>query len=629
SLAARAISAWRWLRRPDYLAKVRLADDLELGGGAVTAYRLLQEGGCGAEDCRGAGRKEASSTPWRRGGVPGDWQGAALAHSLAACAGFQAGAATRYPLIPSWTPWRGIAILLVVFTGLALTPSPLRPYWETRREERAALAAAAAAAERLVEPLAGLHRDGRPLLPEELQRRLDDLDRAIKETRQREEAAALLQQAGRDLDQVAAELAPAGQEAARLAALWQEQAGAAWQQLAAALARGDAAATERAAAELWLELTSLPQESPQAREAALRFWQAAEATGRPELRQALREAARTLSNPGSQEGREQETDTRRGAPGQGKDAGNVDKPAGEKNGPGNEGGSGANKETATGRSLAAALAALAATAGAGTQMLAAAAGLEQLGAGLQAGYPAAMLAAGGTGTAAGGAGGGSSAGAAGSTGAIAGGNAAGGSSNGTGTPGGGSPGSTGAAGGPAGADGSSSQPGQGYAAGGGQGSVAGPGAGSNPGAGNNPASGSNKGHGGQRAGAGAGGAGAGSGVGGAGNNMGNGSGSGGQGRGGGAGTGGGGLESIYAPYLIGGEGPASQVHGFSRAGETGPEVNLPGAPVVRGAVRPYGEIYPAYAAQARESLSRSPLPPTLENLVWQYFSSIDPGKGQN
>ena len=204
--------------------------------------------------------------------LPAAWQQAALSRSLAACAGFMAGLAGRFPMIPSWTPWRGIAILLVVFTGLALTPSPLLPYWEARREERAALAAAAATAERLVEPLAELKHDGQPLLPEELQQRLADLELDIGSAGRREEAATKLRQAERDLEQAAAELDPAGRDAAQLAALWQEQAGAAWQQLAAALAGGDTAAAEQAARELWSELAGLPRGSQQAQEAALRFW---------------------------------------------------------------------------------------------------------------------------------------------------------------------------------------------------------------------------------------------------------------------------------------------------------------------------------------------------------------------
>jgi hypothetical protein len=609
ALVAALVSAGRWLLRPDALAVVRVADGLGLDGAAVTAYRLHRPK---ASQVKTA----ALSFARERVDLPAAWQQAALSRSLAACAGFMAGVAGRYPLIPSWTPWRGIAILLVVFAGLALTPSPLLPYWEARREERAALAAAAAAAERLVEPLAGLHRDGQPLLPEELQQRLANLERDIGSAGRREEAAANLRQAERDLEQAATELDLAGREAAQLASLWQEQAGAAWQQLAAALAGGDTAAAEQAARELWSELAGLPRGSQQAQEAALRFWQAAEAASQQELRQALRDAARALNNPGSQKDREQGDAARQGqdaaAAGNG-DAGDDNKPGTGSNAPGNTATDSTNEQTTAGRSLANALADLAAASAARSQMLAAAAGLEQLGAGLENGSPAAMLAAAGTGMAAGGAGGAggaagsNSAGAAGGTGA-----AAGGSSAGTGTPGGGNPAGTGVAGGSAGAGGASGQPGQGYAAGDGQGSGNGS---------NYPAAGGNQGHGGQGAGAGMGGAGPGSG--GSGNNA--GSGAGGQGRGGGAGSGGG-LESIYAPYLIGGEGAASQVHGSPRPGESGPEVSLPGAPVVRGAVRPYGEIYPAYTAQARETLSRSPLPSALENLVWQYFNSIDPGE---
>ncbi|MDN5348245.1 MAG: hypothetical protein PWP65_1809 [Clostridia bacterium] len=57
-------------------------------------------------------------------------------------------------------------------------------------------------------------------------------------------------------------------------------------------------------------------------------------------------------------------------------------------------------------------------------------------------------------------------------------------------------------------------------------------------------------------------------------------------------------------------------------------MDLPVSPTDLGAVRPYSEVYAQYTGEARETLGRSPLPPTLENLVWRYFSSLEPVPGQ-
>lgn len=109
---------------------------------------------------------------------------------------------------------------------------------------------------------------------------------------------------------------------------------------------------------------------------------------------------------------------------------------------------------------------------------------------------------------------------------------------------------------------------------------------------------------------------------GSGDGNGQGSGTGGGGRG--AGTSGGGLDMIYVPSRLGGEGKEVGVSGEVREGEAGTEVTLESSPTTLGAVRPYAEVYPQYLQQAQESLSQNPLPPALADLVRDYFTSLDP-----
>lgn len=112
------------------------------------------------------------------------------------------------------------------------------------------------------------------------------------------------------------------------------------------------------------------------------------------------------------------------------------------------------------------------------------------------------------------------------------------------------------------------------------------------------------------------------------NGQGSGVGDGGLGSGGsGAGKTGGGLKLIYTPFLPG-DGYKSQVSGQVRQGEAGNEVSLESSPTTLGVLRPYQEVYGQYMAEAHESLSRSPLPPEMENLVWRYFSSLGNGTAE-
>lgn len=82
-------------------------------------------------------------------------------------------------------------------------------------------------------------------------------------------------------------------------------------------------------------------------------------------------------------------------------------------------------------------------------------------------------------------------------------------------------------------------------------------------------------------------------------------------------------ERIYDPTRLGGEGPASVLPG--QAGQ-GPAqyVDVPGAPARAGALLPYEEVLAAYRQEALESLAGSPIPPALQSLVKDYFTSLEP-----
>ncbi|NHM27160.1 hypothetical protein G7K71_09215 [Desulfofundulus sp. TPOSR] len=297
-------------------------------------------------------------------------------------------------------------------------------------------------------------------------------------------------------------------------------------------------------------------------ERALALFQGAETVKTPALRQSLRDAARAVL----------EGD-----------------PAGTSRGVG--GGKGNHSDSA-GEALASALGELAETALAASRLAAASSVFNGLARQLAAGAPASALAVAGnagypTGPGA----------------EIAG---AGGYPGGAANPAGAGTGAPGAAGGSVAGTGAAGSGGSGDGAGGsgaggtGQGQGTGDRTGGGNGGGENTASGGRGGNG--------------SGRGGGGN------GTGGQG----AGHSGGGMETIYAPFLLGGKGEESRVAGQVRPGEAGEQVGLHQSPTTLGAIRPYREVYAAYKAEARESLSRAPLPPALQSLVWQYFEGVKP-----
>jgi len=136
--------------------------------------------------------------------------------------------------------------------------------------------------------------------------------------------------------------------------------------------------------------------------------------------------------------------------------------------------------------------------------------------------------------------------------------------------------------------------------------------------GGEPAAGSGSG-----AGTGAGsGAGSGSGAGtGAGNGAGSGSGSGGSGAGVGAGS----RDLVSTPRVANGGGTPSVDSGPVRGG--GGDISEGGrAPSLDGAARPYDEVFAEYEAEAARSLPRSTLPQTMQELVRDYFTEIQPNR---
>lgn len=147
---------------------------------------------------------------------------------------------------------------------------------------------------------------------------------------------------------------------------------------------------------------------------------------------------------------------------------------------------------------------------------------------------------------------------------------------------------------------------------------AGQGAGGAEGAGSNPGTGAGSGKGTGN------GSGTGSGSGsGQGQGQGQGQGTGqGQGQGAGAGLGSGGRTLVTTPRDLKGAGNVQTDGGPS----TGGTVQKGGeSPVFDGVSRPYEEVYSDYATEAKRSLERRDLPQSMQSLVENYFTEIDPG----
>ncbi|MUT66451.1 hypothetical protein [Paenibacillus sp. NEAU-GSW1] len=127
---------------------------------------------------------------------------------------------------------------------------------------------------------------------------------------------------------------------------------------------------------------------------------------------------------------------------------------------------------------------------------------------------------------------------------------------------------------------------------------------------------------GQQSGGGSG-SGSGSGKGNGGNGNGNGTGGGVQGGlTGGTGVGGRGL--ITTPRDLQGSGNVQQDGGPSTGGQT--QTSEDPSPMIDGMTRPYEEVYSEYAAEAKDALSRSQLPQSMQDKVKQYFDQIQPNR---
>lgn len=111
---------------------------------------------------------------------------------------------------------------------------------------------------------------------------------------------------------------------------------------------------------------------------------------------------------------------------------------------------------------------------------------------------------------------------------------------------------------------------------------------------------------------------------GSGSGSGNGNGRGGNGAGSGAGAGfGQGSRELTIPEKI--EGEESVESDFGKLGEgSGEEQMAPEAPVLKGNVRSYEEVYRNYERTYRESVERMDLPAYLEEAVKDYFSELNP-----
>lgn len=82
-------------------------------------------------------------------------------------------------------------------------------------------------------------------------------------------------------------------------------------------------------------------------------------------------------------------------------------------------------------------------------------------------------------------------------------------------------------------------------------------------------------------------------------------------------------ERIYDPTRIGGDGTASTLPGQGGSGPT-QQFETPNLPGGSEYLRPYQDVLAAYQRQALESLDRSYIPPALQSLVRDYFTSLDP-----
>ncbi|WP_347488291.1 hypothetical protein ABDB91_13835 [Desulfoscipio sp. XC116] len=492
-------------------------------------------------------------------GAADNWSLVAAEKGTAACIAMAGDWPSFYPAEPWWSNWRGVALLAGVVLAMQLVPNPLASYWAQRQTEREALAVVAAEAGRVVERVKDLKIREEYVLPDTVMENLAELPREIKKSSDRRQAADELERAGWDLQEARSVISTAAaRDIERLTEIWGKQQEKHWRDLAAAIKRGDAEGINRAVQAFNETLPSAGEKDREKMTAAL--YESAGAVQDPSLRRALWDTAGAMPDGDSRAA---------GTP-----SGSADKASGM-------GQSGLNGPfSAEIDTLAGVLTSLAETAAAGNALGSASTSLAGLAHGLAGSGPN-----GAYGMAAGGNGSGSSIG------------SQYGGAGGTGSGGDGAVGGGSAAGGGAvlGSGGSANYSGTG----------------DNTGSGSNPNDGDGSG------------SDADGGAGGRGTSGGSGTGAGGRGSGGtGAGLGGGGLEMVYTPFPPDSGGEQSRVSGRLQQGEQGSEVTLDSSPATLGALRPYNEVYGQYMAEANDSLSRAPLPPDMEQLVWQYFSVL-------
>lgn len=82
-------------------------------------------------------------------------------------------------------------------------------------------------------------------------------------------------------------------------------------------------------------------------------------------------------------------------------------------------------------------------------------------------------------------------------------------------------------------------------------------------------------------------------------------------------------ESIYVPERLGGDNKASQVKGIQGNKGQSSFTDAKDAPVQKGAVIPYNEVYGDYKDSAMSAIDNSAVPPVMKDAVRDYFTSLD------
>ncbi|HEX9061112.1 MAG TPA: hypothetical protein VF941_13105 [Clostridia bacterium] len=82
-------------------------------------------------------------------------------------------------------------------------------------------------------------------------------------------------------------------------------------------------------------------------------------------------------------------------------------------------------------------------------------------------------------------------------------------------------------------------------------------------------------------------------------------------------------ESIYVPQRLGGDNKASQVKGIQGNKGQSSFTDAKDAPVQKGAVIPYNEVYGDYKDSAMSAIDNSAVPPVMKDAVREYFTSLD------